>query len=97
LLECQVDKPTITDSKTVDSTGIGLFVSQLTSLSSNTTYYVRAYATNAAGTAYGNFVLLITNTIDLEGNLYHSVTIGTRVWMVENLRVTRYLNGDAVQ
>ena len=46
--------PTISNSKTVDGTGIGSFTSSLTGLTSNTTYYVRAYATNSAGTAYGS-------------------------------------------
>ena len=45
--------PTISDSFTADGTGIGSFVSDLTDLSSNTTYHVRAYATNELGTAYG--------------------------------------------
>ena len=46
--------PTITNSKTVDGIGIGTFTSSLTALLSNTTYYVRAYATNSAGTSYGS-------------------------------------------
>jgi uncharacterized protein (TIGR02145 family) len=33
---------------------------------------------------------------DNEGNYYHVVTIGTQVWMAENLRSTRYLNGDTI-
>ncbi len=45
--------PTTTNSKTIDGTGIGTFTSSLTGLLTNTTYYVRAYATNSAGTAYG--------------------------------------------
>lgn len=48
--------PTIADSKTSEGTGIGTFKSKLTNLQQNTTYYVRAYATNGAGTAYGNQV-----------------------------------------
>ena len=46
--------PTVSDSKTNDGTGTGSFTTSLTGLTSNTTYYVRSYATNSAGTAYGN-------------------------------------------
>ena len=45
--------PTTADSKTTDGTGTGVFVSAITGLSNGTTYYVRAYATNSVGTAYG--------------------------------------------
>jgi hypothetical protein len=48
-------------TKTTDGTGTGTFTSTLTGLAPATTYYVRAYATNAAGTAYGNEVSFITN------------------------------------
>ena len=45
--------PTIIDFRTVDGTGVGSFISNLSDLEPQTTYYVRAYATNEAGTGYG--------------------------------------------
>jgi hypothetical protein len=52
--------PTTADSKTTDGTGTGVFTSNITGLSSNTTYHARAYATNGAGTTYGNEVSFAT-------------------------------------
>ncbi len=52
--------PTITDPNTSDGTGTGIFTSSLTGLNEHTTYYVRAYATNGAGTSYGNEVSFTT-------------------------------------
>ena len=48
--------PTVADPHTHDGAGTGIFVSNLTGLIANKTYYVRAYATNSAGTSYGNEV-----------------------------------------
>ena len=45
--------PTISDSKTVDGTGSGSFISNIPDLEPSTTYHVRAYATNSNGTGYG--------------------------------------------
>jgi hypothetical protein len=46
--------PTISGNKTTDGSGMGIFTSSLTGLAPNTLYYVRAYATNSLGTAYGD-------------------------------------------
>jgi hypothetical protein len=54
--------PTISDSHTTDGSGTGEFVSSLTGLSPDTLYYVRAYATNAGGTMYGNQVYFTTSS-----------------------------------
>jgi hypothetical protein len=51
-----VDLPT----KTVNGSGTGSFVSYLSNLASNTTYYIRAYASNSAGTGYGDEVVFNT-------------------------------------
>jgi uncharacterized protein (TIGR02145 family) len=82
--------PTISDNISTDGTGTGSFVSSLTGLISGTYYYVRAYATNRAGTAYGNRFIFIIPLTDIDGNLYYTVMIGNQVWMTENLKTTKY-------
>jgi hypothetical protein len=52
--------PTIAGSKTSDGTGSGMFTSNLFALVPNTVYYIRAYATNSTGTAYGNMMIFVT-------------------------------------
>ncbi len=56
--------PTISDNKTTNGTGVGTFTSSLTALIAKTTYYVRAYATNAAGTSYGQQVSFTTPDVE---------------------------------
>ena len=60
-----VSSPTTSNSKTTDGSGTGSFASSMTGLTANTTYYVRAYATNSAGTSYGPQVSFRTSTIIL--------------------------------
>jgi len=93
--------PTVTDQKTMNGSGIGSFTAVLTSLTPEIKYFVRAYATNSKGTAYGNELSFTTPTpvytaTDADGNLYHGITIGEKVWLVENLRTTHYRNGDPI-
>jgi uncharacterized protein (TIGR02145 family) len=91
--------PTIGNNKSLNGTGSGSFTSPMTGLTANTSYYVRAYATNNIGTAYGNEVFLKTYTgtvTDIDGNVYNTVTMGSQVWLVENLKTTRYRNGDII-
>jgi len=57
------ENPTIGNSHTNDGSGTGEFVSSLTGLTPGTTYYIRAYATNSAGTNYGNQLNFITLSV----------------------------------
>src|ERR1035437_8543587 len=77
-----VANPTITDSFTSDSKGTGSFTSAITGLTSNTLYHIRAYATNSAGTAYGNDVSFTTTPIvvpTLTTTIISSITLTTAV------------------
>lgn len=54
--------PTTSNSKVTSGSGTGTFSCNLTNLTAGTTYYVRAYAINNAGTSYGNQVVLSTTS-----------------------------------
>ncbi|MEP7257747.1 MAG: DUF1566 domain-containing protein [Flavitalea sp.] len=60
---------TALSTKTNDGTGTGSFSSSLTSLSPGVTYYVRAYATNGGGTAYGGQISFTTSALTI-GSAY---------------------------
>jgi len=86
----QSPNPTIAlPTKTSNGSGISTFTSSVFNLNPNTSYYLRAYATNSNGTSYGNEVVF--STTDYEG-----VTIGGQIWMAKNLSVPRYSNGDLI-
>lgn len=53
--------PTLSDSVQTAGSGVGVYNATLAGLTSSTTYYVRAYATNAIGTGYGDAVSFVTN------------------------------------
>ncbi len=67
--------PTIDDDITSDGTGLGTFTSSLTGLTTGTTYYVRAYATNSVGTGYGSKVTF--TTLDRVPDLQVTITAGS--------------------
>lgn len=72
-----------------------------TGLEKERTYWVRAFATNSQGTSYSNIVQITmlfapSSVTDINGWTYNVAVIGDRVWMTQNLLVTRYNNGDFI-
>jgi uncharacterized protein (TIGR02145 family) len=101
--------PTTANNTTSDGSGLGSYTSTLTGLVAGATYYVRAYAINSAGTAYGNQVQftaagggggIVSNPgagVTFGGYTYATVVLGNgQEWMAENLRTTTYANGDPI-
>ena len=103
-----------TDNNKVEAGGESLVVSHchIGGLEKSTTYYVRAYATNSVGTAYGNEVSFTTpeslppiafnpnleygSVTDIDGNTYKTIQIGTQTWITENLKTTKYNDGSPI-
>jgi hypothetical protein len=80
--------PTIADSKTTDAGTTGIYTSNITGLAALTTYYVRAYATNAGGTVYGTQISF-TSTLGI-GSSYQ----GGIVYYIFQLNDPGYVEGQ---
>jgi uncharacterized protein (TIGR02145 family) len=101
----QSEVPTISlPTRTVNGSDYGTFKSYIYDLKPNTTYYLRAYGTYNDTTIYGNIDTVRTRTWvncpstikDIDNNIYNVVTIGFQCWTKENLKVSRYRNGEII-
>jgi uncharacterized protein (TIGR02145 family) len=81
--------PTTSSSKSSDGNGTGGFTSNLSGLTEGTIYYIRAYATNSAGTGYGSEIKFSTSVSDIDANVYKTVIIGTQLWMQSDMKTTK--------
>ena len=91
--------PTIADNVIEDVLDSDTIQVTLTELMVYTRYYYRAFVTSNVGTKYGEETSFTTQggtVTDIDGNVYHTISIGSQVWMLENLKVTRYRNGDSI-
>lgn len=82
--------PTTADSKVSNGSGLGEFTYNLTDLQDGTTYYIRAYAINEKGTAYGEEVSFTTKALSGIENGYTWVDLGLSVkWATMNVGATK--------
>ena len=91
--------PTIMDNVIEDELDTDTIQVSLTGLMVYTRYYYRAFAMNDIDTLYGEETSFTTQggtVTDIDGNVYHTISIGSQVWLIENLKVTRYQNGDSI-
>ena len=100
-----IQNPTIADIKVTDNSINKRFSINMSSLSANTVYYIRAFATNSTGTGYGDQISFTTLTDysgqtgtinDADGNTYPIMGIGSQIWMARNLETTKYQDGTSI-
>jgi len=96
--------PTLSDSITLDGSGTGVFISNLSGLLGNTQYYLRAYATNSLGTTYGNEISFTTayswmcgDPVFYGDKNYNTLIIGTQCWFKEDLNYGQMISGTSEQ
>jgi hypothetical protein len=87
--------PTTSNSTTTENGGLGAFTINLTGLIPNTKYYVWSFATNSAGTGYGNQVIFTTKQLEVPGLSTTAITEITKTTAKSGGNVTAE-NGSSV-
>lgn len=97
----ETENPDIGDNHTENGTGSGTYTSLIDNLNPNTTYFVRAYAINEEGTAYGNQIQFCTPgpcdsipEVFYQGQVYNTIEIGNQCWFKENMNVGEKIPGS---
>ena len=92
-------EPTLLNQTISFGGNAGSFEGTIPGLSPQTPYFIRAFATNEAGTRYSSQQMVMTTLLatDVDGNTYPGIKIGTQIWFNKNLNVTRYQNRDSIE
>ena len=86
--------PTTADTKVVVSGTTGTFNASLTGLVSGSPYYVRAFATNTIGTAYGSGINFNANDVPVFSGMALNTTTDSPVLVIENKILARITDAD---
>lgn len=99
--------PTYNDKRLTCETASNTFSCTISGLTAGTTYHIRAYALTTAGIVYSAETTVTTVFLpnlcttrlvsDREGNTYNTVQIGGQCWLRENLRSTRFSDGNNIR